>query len=247
MSWAFWSWNPNSGDTGDSGRRPANHQHKQGGLSDADHTGGAEPSWPRSPSPLVLSTQTVTVQYATMNGTATAGSDYTAGSGTLSFAPGQTTKTIAVAIKSDSLTEHRELPRHAVQSDGCQPHRCDGNGHHQRPRGRHRQHRVAAPAPKHPPTRHPAHPRIRRRRRPRTRWTIPITRPLPDPGRHQPVHRPGDAGYLQWQRSHRSQRPRGGRTAITSEALVAYNDLRRFAGLTPSNLEGCRQVGIRPI
>lgn len=29
----------------------------------------------------------------------------------------------------------------------------------------------------------------------------------------------------------------GGRTAITTEAVVAYNDLRRFAGLAPTTIE----------
>ena len=41
------------------------------------------------------STQTVTVAYATANGTATAGSDYTAASGTVTFAPGVTSQPVA--------------------------------------------------------------------------------------------------------------------------------------------------------
>ncbi len=44
------------------------------------------------------SSQTVTVNYATANGTAIAGTDYTAASGTLTFAPGQTTQSIAIAV-----------------------------------------------------------------------------------------------------------------------------------------------------
>ncbi len=40
------------------------------------------------------STDTITVDYATQNGTAQAGTDYQAESGTLTFAPGQTTETI---------------------------------------------------------------------------------------------------------------------------------------------------------
>ena len=40
----------------------------------------------------------VTVNYATANGTAVAGTDYTATSGTLTFAPGETTKTVFVPI-----------------------------------------------------------------------------------------------------------------------------------------------------
>src|SRR5256885_12670808 len=50
----------------------------------------------RSDFPVALSNasyQTITVHYASANGTATAPSDYTAVSGTLTFAPGQTAKT----------------------------------------------------------------------------------------------------------------------------------------------------------
>jgi chitinase len=52
----------------------------------------------------------VTVRYATANGTAVAGSrgDYTATSGTLRFNPGETVKTIAVAVRNDSLVERDE-------------------------------------------------------------------------------------------------------------------------------------------
>jgi len=54
------------------------------------------------------STQTVSVQYATANGTAIAGSDYTATSNTLSFAPGETSKTISVPIIGDKVAESTE-------------------------------------------------------------------------------------------------------------------------------------------
>ena len=51
----------------------------------------------------------VTVNYATSNGTATAGADYTAISATtLTFSPGQTTKTFNVAVLADSLDEANE-------------------------------------------------------------------------------------------------------------------------------------------
>jgi hypothetical protein len=52
--------------------------------------------------------QTVTVNYGTANNSATAGSDYSATSGTLTFAPGVTTQTITVAITNDTLTEASE-------------------------------------------------------------------------------------------------------------------------------------------
>jgi len=49
-----------------------------------------------------------TVDYATSNGTATAGSDYTSTSGTLTFTAGQTSKTINVPILADSADENNE-------------------------------------------------------------------------------------------------------------------------------------------
>jgi hypothetical protein len=54
------------------------------------------------------STQTVTANYATADGTAIAGSDYTAKSGTITFAPGQTTRSIVVAVTGDSAVEPNE-------------------------------------------------------------------------------------------------------------------------------------------
>ena len=54
------------------------------------------------------STDTVTVQYATSDGTAQAGLDYTQTSGTLTFAPGDATAYIDVAILHDDLDEHDE-------------------------------------------------------------------------------------------------------------------------------------------
>ena len=50
----------------------------------------------------------VTVGYATANGSALAGSDYTAGSGTLTFNPGVTSQTITVAITNDTVFEGAE-------------------------------------------------------------------------------------------------------------------------------------------
>ena len=50
----------------------------------------------------------VTVDYDTANSTAAAGSDYYAQSGTLTFAPGQTTRTIGIAVKGDWKREADE-------------------------------------------------------------------------------------------------------------------------------------------
>jgi chitinase len=54
------------------------------------------------------SSQTFTVDYATANGTALAGSDYVAAAGTLSFAAAELSKTITITLLDDSLDEGNE-------------------------------------------------------------------------------------------------------------------------------------------
>ncbi len=69
--------------------------------------------------------QTITVNYATADGTATAGSDYTATSGTLTFVPGQTAQLVTVGVNGDAQVEPDETfsvnltnPVNATISDG---------------------------------------------------------------------------------------------------------------------------------
>jgi probable HAF family extracellular repeat protein len=71
------------------------------------------------------SSQQVAVTYATANGTATAGSDYVGTTGTLTFAPGDTSKTIPVLVNGDRLPEPNETffvnlssPTNAIIADG---------------------------------------------------------------------------------------------------------------------------------
>ena len=52
--------------------------------------------------------ETVTVDWATADGTAIAGTDYAAASGTLTFGPGETTKTVSVAVLDDTGPESDE-------------------------------------------------------------------------------------------------------------------------------------------
>ena len=53
--------------------------------------------------------QAVTMSYRTVNGTATTGDgDYIAKTGTLTFAPGETTKTVTIEVKGDSKREGNE-------------------------------------------------------------------------------------------------------------------------------------------
>ena len=54
------------------------------------------------------SLQTVTVNFATSNGTARSGSDYTLTSGALRFSPGDTTRTVTVTIADDDVDESDE-------------------------------------------------------------------------------------------------------------------------------------------
>jgi hypothetical protein len=72
------------------------------------------------------SSQPVTVRYATADGTAVAGSDYQAASGTLTFAPGVTSRTVTVLVNGDRLSDnssefffvHLSDPTNAFVSDG---------------------------------------------------------------------------------------------------------------------------------
>jgi hypothetical protein len=52
--------------------------------------------------------QAVTVNFATANGSATAGSDYQAKTGSVTFAPGETTKTITIVVIGDKTSESNE-------------------------------------------------------------------------------------------------------------------------------------------
>ena len=69
--------------------------------------------------------KTITVKFATANSSAVAPGDYTATSGTLTFAPGQVSKTINIAVKGDLLDEVTEAfkvllsnPVNATIADG---------------------------------------------------------------------------------------------------------------------------------
>jgi hypothetical protein len=72
-----------------------------------------------------LTERTVTVQYATADGTATAPGDYLSASGTLTFAPGQTTRPVSVSVNGDLVHEPSEtfflnlsVPVNATIADG---------------------------------------------------------------------------------------------------------------------------------
>ena len=86
---------------------------------------GGEATFMVSLSPA--SSELVTVAYATQDGTAVAGSDYTAASGTLQFDPGMTSHTIRVAVLNDTAVEPTET--FAVElSDPVRATLADGTG-----------------------------------------------------------------------------------------------------------------------
>ena len=77
-------------------------------VADADATEGDDATLDFAVTLHPAAEAEVTVDYATQDGTATAGSDYTSTSGTLTFAAGETSKTVSVPITDDSVEDDGE-------------------------------------------------------------------------------------------------------------------------------------------
>ena len=77
-------------------------------VADARATEGTDATIEFEVSLSQAASATITVDYATKNGTARAGEDYTAVSGTLTFAAGERLKTVSVPILDDALDEGAE-------------------------------------------------------------------------------------------------------------------------------------------
>ena len=88
--------------------------------------------------PLTLSSpssNSVTVNYQTVNGTATQPGDYQSGSGTITFAPFATSRVVPVTIVGDLALEPNEtLLGHALDPHQRHHRRRHGHRHHQRRR-----------------------------------------------------------------------------------------------------------------
>jgi aryl-phospho-beta-D-glucosidase BglC (GH1 family) len=118
-SWTFWSWNPNSGDTGGilTDNWTGVNQTKMGYLTPIEYQfhedapgDGSAPSGPTATFVLTLSeaaTHEVTVDYQTVYGEAGA-ADFIAGNGHVTFAAGEQSKTITIQITPDKLVEGNE-------------------------------------------------------------------------------------------------------------------------------------------
>ncbi|MCW2244376.1 cellulase family glycosylhydrolase [Azospirillum canadense] len=112
-SWTYWAWSPGSGDTGGILNDDYSvNWNKVNILKPAMYSGSSSaPTTADAVFTVKLSqaySQAVTVDYATADGTAKAGSDYTAASGKLTFAAGETSKTVTVKVLSDTVTEGSE-------------------------------------------------------------------------------------------------------------------------------------------
>ncbi len=116
ISWTYWSWNPNSGDTGGILKDDWQtiHDNKVDGLEPVQ-SGFAETDGDTSTVALVTvslsaaSMHTATVEYSTADGTALSDADYTDTNGTLTFLPGEVAKTIQVYVNPDAMVESDEL------------------------------------------------------------------------------------------------------------------------------------------
>ena len=81
---------------------------KQLAVADAEATEGEDPSLDFVVTLAPAAEWEVTVDYATEDGTATAGADYTDTNGTLTFAPGETEKTVSVPVIDDAVEDTPE-------------------------------------------------------------------------------------------------------------------------------------------
>jgi len=118
ISWTYWSWNPNSGDTGGilmTDWRTIDQQKldkvksQQFEFPDTSNSGDltvAEKAIVTFEVTLSIpSSREISINFETVDDTAVEGEDYVSKSGTLIFSPGERTKTISVTIIGDKAHE----------------------------------------------------------------------------------------------------------------------------------------------
>ena len=120
ISWTYWSWNPNSGDTGgilaDDWRTPIQEKldllaPHMADLPEASGNGSGMMTTRQIGFDVLLDSAAeapLTLSYTTADGSATAGEDYAAASGTVTFAPGEVAKRITVTVNRDFVEEGDE-------------------------------------------------------------------------------------------------------------------------------------------
>ncbi|WP_434623668.1 cellulase family glycosylhydrolase [Azospirillum sp. B2RO_4] len=117
MNWTYWAWTPESGDVGgllkDDYKTIDSTKMNiiKAGLASSSGHSGSVPGSDEAVFTVQLAkavTTATTIDYSTEDGTAKAGSDYTAAHGSLTFQPGETSKTVSVHINGDNVTEGTE-------------------------------------------------------------------------------------------------------------------------------------------
>lgn len=135
ISWTYWCFNPNSGDTGGilNDDWTTVDQAKLGYLTasmapmfGAGNGGAAAQEMVFSVTLSGVANGTVTVNWSTVDGTAVAGTDYTGGSGTLSFNAGETTKLITVRIPAHDAAVAKQFTVQLSAASGATI--ADGSG-----------------------------------------------------------------------------------------------------------------------
>ena len=116
MSWTYWSLNPNSGDTGgilkDDWTTVDTVKMSYIQASLAPQIGAGAAASQRISFPVTLSAAApaaVSVAWRTVDGTAIAGTNYVAGSGTLSIATGQSAGSVSVTVPAQSLVGSKQF------------------------------------------------------------------------------------------------------------------------------------------
>jgi endoglucanase len=134
-SWTYWAWNPTSGDTGgilkDDWTTVDTNKFNQikAGLYSGSSSVPAQADASFTIKLSAASTDTVTVKYNTVDGTAKAGHDYTAASGQLTFNPGEMSKVVKVHVLSDSTAEGNEsFALHLASAVKASIDHADGTG-----------------------------------------------------------------------------------------------------------------------
>jgi aryl-phospho-beta-D-glucosidase BglC (GH1 family) len=133
MSWTWWSWNPNSGDTGGI----LNDDWTTVNTAKVNELKAIQFPFGQSSAPVAAFTVTlsnpsdhaVTVDYSTLDGTAHQGIDYTATKGTLTFAAGVTSMTVYVPILGASANiEDRTFALQLANPQGLTLQASQGTG-----------------------------------------------------------------------------------------------------------------------
>jgi aryl-phospho-beta-D-glucosidase BglC (GH1 family) len=113
ISWGYWDWNPTSGDTGGilENDWATVDQAKINAISPGlYHAAAGTVLTPNLVDVTVTlsakSIGTVTIAYATKDGTAKAGVNYISAAGKLTFAPGVTSQTVAVKLTGSAVTSN---------------------------------------------------------------------------------------------------------------------------------------------